>query len=232
MPRPTHERWRLVKPWILRNSVRLAVALALPWIIVDLVCEDNVLASIATGGEWLRLNASGSISTPMCFGRLLQDDRYCRLSDESKCTSVSGSLCIWAPPREMRCSGVDVACAQFGQSRWRCLQQEGCNFTRPLDDRLACRGHEPHSPFGGARCNAFYLNADDAMPLLRSELRWILLLLFGFLLCNCVLLEFYGSIDALVKDGKPMVLGVFLLVAALGNVRRSLVEHGELRLAL
>ena len=70
------------------------------------------------------------------------------------------------------------------------------------------------------------------MPLLRGELRWILLQLFGFLLGNAVLLELYGSIDALFTNGKPMLLGLFLLIAALGNVRRSLVEDGELRLAM
>ena len=70
------------------------------------------------------------------------------------------------------------------------------------------------------------------MPLLRSELRWMLHLLFGFLLGNAVLLELHGSIDALFNNGKPMLLGLFLLTALLGNVRHSLVEHGELRLAV
>ena len=212
---------------LVRNGARIIIALALPWIIVDYACEDNVLASMATGGEWLRLNGS---SASMCFGKTLKDDRYCRLPDESKC---NGFRCIWAPPHEARCSGADnAACADLGQSRWRCQHMEGCSFTRPLDDRLACRSWDPQSPLGGKRCDAFHTHSAEAMPLLRSELRWMLHLLFGFLLGNAVLLELHGSIDALFNNGKPMLLGLFLLTALLGNVRHSLVEHGELRLAV
>jgi hypothetical protein len=82
------------------------------------------------------------------------------------------------------------------------------------------------------RCDLFYKNASSALPMLRRELRWLLLQVFGFILGNVFMLEYFGSIDALFKEGRPLIMGLFLLVAAAGHARRSLVDHGELRLSL
>ena len=54
-----------------------------------------------------------------------------------------------------------------------------------------------------------------------------LLQVFGFLLCNVLLLEHFGSIDALFKEGRPLILGTFLLVAAAGHARRSLLDNAQ-----
>ena len=210
--------------WAVRNAARAAVAMALPFIIVDIVCEDNVLASMVTGGEWLRLNAS-STSSQVCFGRTTKDDRRCRFTSRTACLAVAGEKCLWASPFEARCSGEDEACAEFGTSQWRCPSASGCTFARPLDNRLECRQRDRSSPFGGERCDAFHANASDAMSLLRDELRWILCQLFSFIFVNALLLEAYGAIDAVPK---PLVLLTFLAVAGAGHVRRSYVEHGDL----
>ena len=204
------------------SVLRVLGAIALPTLIVDCVCKEETLFSIATGGEWLRLNSS----TYACFGAIPRNDHKCRHPLEMDCMASSNG-CLWAATRAPRCAG-SAECVALGTSSRSCARA-GCNFTRPLDARLSCSSLDMTSSLGGARCEAIQQNKPEALPLVRAELRATLLQIFLFLVANHALLTWYGGIDALVRDGKPWLLGTFLLVAIAGQVRRSLVDHGELR---
>ena len=204
-------------------AARLSAAFLLPYLIVDFICDDERIASLATGGEWLRLNASD----PACFGFVPIDDRYCRHTTRADC--LSNGACAWASPTRARCAG-----GSHCQSRIRltCELAAGCNMKTPLDLRLACKDQSPTSVTGGRRCEAFRTNESLALVQLRDEVRANLTLVFAFLVGNYALLCWYGGFDAVVNSGRPAFFGFFILTALASHIRKSFAEHGELRWTL
>ena len=76
-------------PWPRATEVgRAAVGLLfLPPFLTGLA-SDEVIVSMATGGEWLRLNGTSAA----CFGRLPAADKGCRYLEQSHCEAAS---CVW-----------------------------------------------------------------------------------------------------------------------------------------
>lgn len=208
-------------------AARALTALVLPTLIVDHLCPAEQLVSLATGGEWLRLNASSG-SEALCFGRTLSDDRRCRWPERDACESAAGD-CLWASPRQPRCSG-SRACAEAGTVQRACTSMVGCKLTQPLDERLSCRSQEPTAALGGPRCDAFAHNRPDALPMLRDEVRTLLYQLFLFLVANFALLQHFGSIENLIQNGKPFFIAIFLTAVAVGKIRRSYLDSGGFEL--
>lgn len=62
-----------------------------------------------------------------------------------------------------------------------------------------------------------------ALDAIRAEMRVLLQQLVVFGLGNLWLVRWFGSIDMVVANGKPWVVGLFALVAGLGAARQSLL---------
>lgn len=189
--------------------------LALPYVLVRLPSDDYV-TSLATGGEFVRLNGTAVA----CFGRTPSADRRCRFLEQSHCEAAAAG-CVWANPAAHRCVGLDDAC---GSASWaiQCRRMNagaGCSWERPLDLRVQCRVTPAHA-HAGARCDAVLGKKAGALEAIRASMRLPLAQMFAFGLGNVWLLQAFGSIDAVVRDGKPFVIGLFVLVAAAGALHR------------
>ena len=80
----------------------------LPWFLVRIPSDDYV-ASFATGGEWIRLNATSAING-VCFGKAVSSDSRCRYLEPKHCEAHFE--CIWAKPSK-----------QVLAERAKCLEQ-------------------------------------------------------------------------------------------------------------
>ena len=198
--------------------VRAVVGLLLlPPLLVSLL-SDAQLASFATGGEWLRLNGTAAA----CFANAPRFDSRCRYLERSHCEKAS---CVWGDPSLARCvqaEGSDATCDQLSSERQCRAANAGCSWLPPLELRVACRASPADSPFGGARCDAVASGSPGSIDVLRHEMRILLAQLVAFGLGNLWLVRWHGSIDAVVANGKPYVVGLFLLVVAAGSVRNAL----------
>ena len=182
--------------------------LVLPRLLMH-VPSDEVVASMATGGEWLRLNGSAVA----CFAASAQYDSRCRYLERAHC---DGAGCVWADPTQPRCHGAEQC--EAITSRGRCDGLEGCEWARPLDVRIKCRGL-PSGAYHGWRCDGVVANRPGALDAIRDEMRAQLTTVVAFGLANLWLVRWFGSVEQLAAEGKPYVLGVFACVAAGSSVR-------------
>ena len=60
--------------------------------------SDEYVTSMATGGEWVRLNASGAAAA--CFAERPASDSRCRYLARSDCEAHA---CVWANPSRHMC---------------------------------------------------------------------------------------------------------------------------------
>ena len=67
-----------------------------------------------------------------------------------------------------------------------------------------------------------YLGQPGALDAVRDTMYLPLIQIFAFCVGNVWLLQYYGSIDNVMAQGKPFLLGLFVLVAALGSLYRHL----------
>ena len=202
--------WRTIALELVRGIVGLLI---LPQLLVTIPSDDYV-TSLATGGEWVRLNLSGT--TALCFGHKPAFDAQCHYLQQKHCETASG--CIWADPTAHMCLGDDASCTE---STWRssCRTSTGCFWERQLDLRVECRTNL-ESMHGGATCDAILAKRPGALDTVRAMSSFTLTQVFGFILGNIWLIRYFGSIDALMARGKPLVAGLFLLTAAAGSLYR------------
>ena len=189
--------------------------LLLPFLLVRLP-SDEYVASVATGGEWVRLNGT----TAVCFAPTPRDDHRCRYLLQTHCEAA---ICVWGNPSSERCVQVNDSMASCeNQSPRQCTANKACSWTAPLEFRVACRDSPSNSPFGGVRCENVVAHRPGAIEQIRLEMQFLLAQIFAFGLCNLWLVRWHGSIDAVVADGKPHVVGLFVLVVMAGTARNEL----------
>ena len=200
---------------VLLEAIRAVAGLSLPFLLVTLPNDDYV-TSMATGGEWVRLNGSEIC----CFGHAPASDSRCRYLAKEHCEA---NRCIWADPSAARCVLTEQApsTCESAPSRSHCGAIDGCQWRRPLDLRVNCTAKA--GPFGGLRCEAVVAGTPGALDAIRAEMRVLLQQLVVFGLGNLWLVRWFGSIDMVVANGKPWVVGLFALVAGLGAARQSLL---------
>ena len=192
----------------------------LPTFLVKLPADEYV-ASMAVGGEYVRLNGTSAV----CFAASTSEDRQCRYLTQADCEDRG---CLWANPGVEQCWEDDsigagkekellASCSSL--SKARCNAIAGCTWTKALDLRIECRKKEPNTPFGGSRCEAVVANKPGALDAIRTEMQVLLTQVLGFGLGNMWLIQWYGTIDKAFQRGKPLVLGMFLLTAGAGSIR-------------
>lgn len=177
--------------------------------------SDDYITSLATGAEFVRLNAT-SKGGSACFGSTPPLDGRCRFLEQRHCETAG---CVWADPAAPACTG-DEECQRVGASFIQC-KAKGCQWERPLDSRVECR-MKPESAHAGPRCEAVLAKKAGALDAVRETMYVPLLQIFAFIIGNVWLLQYYGSIDDVMAQGKPFLMGLFVAVAALGSLYRHL----------
>lgn len=202
------------------ETARAAACMLLPWQLVKLP-SDAYITSFATGGEWVRLNST----KPACFGARTSRDSSCRYLAQKDCEA---NQCVFADPTMGRCVLVDDGDADCETlARRSCALAVGCSWEIPLDQRVKCRALPPTAPFGGRRCERVVANEPGAIDVIRRELGVLITQVGVFILGNVWLVRWFGSMDAVFANGKPLVVFLFGVVAIGGTGRLQYLVHDE-----
>lgn len=206
----------MLSKYVAAEALRAGFGLLVLPLLLSGLPNDQVVASIAIGGEWLRLNGTAMA----CFGVIPDSDSQCRYLVQAHCEAAA---CVWANPTAPTCTAREGHASSCDTSWGRCAGA-GCAWERPLDLRARCRAQPAHASFGGPRCAALMNHEAHAIDAIRAEVRVLLTQLFAFCLGNLWMVRSFGSPDALMANGKHYVVVLFAAVASVGYVRLSLAS--------